>query len=131
MIRLRDLEGVGTLEWRVSQLGYWDHVFESWGQDLAEHYFGVCEEDLEHIPEEKFAVRRMMRDESDAYWRAHGWDVTDGEGKQLIVMDVFLKPMVAAVEKLHPDAIFEMKASTEEWARQLEEAAKRFKPGTP
>lgn len=76
--------------------------------------------------EDRFeAVFRLMRDESDAYWASHGWDVTDGQGKQLQVMDILTRPMVCMVAKLHPDAKFS--GAEQAWASKLEEEAKRFK----
>jgi hypothetical protein len=123
---LRLIPEVGTLEWRVAQKGMWDEELIEWAHELAEHLFGISEYDIEEDEDEFFPVLRMMRDEADAYWKQHGWDVTDEEGKQLIVMDYLAKPLVCLVEKRHPDAQF--KRSTEDWARQLEDDAKRFKP---
>lgn len=128
MINLRDLPGIGTLEWAVEQKGYWTEELEEWARDLAEHYFGVCDCDLEDMSDDNFKPLRMMRDEADVYWRSFGWDVTDGNGKQLVAMDFLLKPLVCVVEKLHPDANFNSQDDTDAWAAELEEAAKRFKP---
>ena len=68
----------------------------------------------------------MMRDEADAYWASFGWDVTDGEGKQLRVMDYLIIPMVCAVERLIPIARFRGAANA--WGARLEEEARRFRP---
>lgn len=138
MINLRDLPGVGTLEFTLEQwttpraaLGGRDYAAEDdlddWADSIAEHYFGICDEDID-LDDTHFPVLRMFRDEADEYWRGHGWDVTDGEGKQLRVMEYFIRPMVCMVEKLHPDAKFNGgDADVDAWAASLEAEAKRFK----
>lgn len=139
MINLRDLPGVGALEFQLEEwtpkrgpLGGRDYDAEddlvNWAHDLAEHYFGICNEDID-LDDSHFPVLRMFRDEGDEYWRKHGWDVTNEEGKQLLVMEYFLRPMVCMVEKLHPDAKFNGgEADVDAWAASLEAEAKRFKP---
>lgn len=126
LILLRDQPGVETLSYWVEQAGGWLDRYEEMAHDLAEQLFGISEYDIEHIEDDQFPVLRMMRDESDEYWAKHGWDVTDGKGKQLIVMDVLIRPMVCAVEGLHPDA--RINHSADAWGAQLEEEAKRFRP---
>lgn len=139
MILLRDLPGVGTLDWALEQwtpkraaLGGRDYDADEdlheFGLDVAEHYFGICDDDID-LDDSHFPQLRMFRDEADEYWRSHGWDVTDGEGRQLRAMQYLLRPMVCMVEKLHPGAKFSGgEAELATWTAQLEEAAKRFKP---
>ncbi len=136
LIKLRDIDYVGPLEWALEQrgpersniaahgYGHSDDLEER-GHGLAEHLFGICDEDIE-LDDSHFPVLRMFRDEADAYWASHGWDVTDGQGKQLRCMEYLIRPMVCAVERLHPDAT--LPSATDAWAAQLEEEAKRFKP---
>lgn len=124
LILLRHLEGVGPLEWAVEQADAWTEELEDYGHNLAVHHFGICEEDIE-LDDSHFPQLKHMRDESDAYWASHGWDITDGEGQQLAVMDLFLRPMVCMVERLHPDAHYAGAAKS--WGEQMAEEAARFK----
>jgi hypothetical protein len=127
LILLRHQPNVEVLEYRLVEEGGWTDDLEAWAHYIAEELFGISEYDIDDDLEPHFeAVFRMMRDESDAYWAKHGWDVTDGEGKELKVMDYLTRPMVCLVEQLHPDARFKM--STDSWAAQLEADAKRFRP---
>lgn len=128
LILLRDLPGIETLEYRFEQHGGWSDLLEEEVRDLAEELFGISEYDIDDDwdDDEHFPQLKHMRDESDAYWASHGWDVTDGNGKQLAVMDILLRPMVCLVERKHPEATFS--GGTEAWASQLEADAKTFRP---
>lgn len=130
LINVRDLPEVELLEYRLEGVGGWSDSLEDWAHELAEELFGISEYDIDEDDEALTVraeyVKRLMRDESDAYWASHGWDVTNGKGKQLGVMDLFLLPMICLVEKLHPDAKFAHAADA--WAAQLEAEAKAFKP---
>lgn len=130
LILLRHQPNVDLVEYRYSEAGSWTEQVEDWAHQLAEDLFGISEYDIEDDDEALEArfqnVFGMMRDESDAYWASHGWDVTDGKGKQLAIMDILTRPMVCLVEKLHPDARFT--GATEAWAAKLEAEAKNFKP---
>lgn len=124
---LRHLPHVEIFEYRYAEKGgVWvDHGL--WAADISDELFGISEYDVEDFDEVLFKpVLTMMRDESDAYWAKHGWDVTDGNGKQLEIMRWLTRPMVCLVEKLHPAAEFTMAAET--WASQLEAEAKAFRP---
>lgn len=127
---LRHQPNVELLEYRLVEKGAWTDELEDWAHEIAEALFGVSEYDIEdddEIEAKHFApVFAMMRDESDAYWAKHGWDVTDGNGKQLKVMDYLTRPMVCLVEKLHPDARFTQGEA--EWGARLEAEAKQFRP---
>jgi hypothetical protein len=125
LILLRHLPMVDVIEYRIETDGLTDDV-EAWCDQLAEDLFGISEHDIDAADWDTFPVLHMMRDESDAYWASHGWDVTDGNGKQLAVMEFLARPMVCVVEKRHPQAQF--KLAGEDWARKLEEEAKRFRP---
>lgn len=130
LILLRNLPGVDVVEYRYEEAGEWTELVEAWADQLAEDLFGISEYDIDEEDEALEArfqqVFSMMRDESDAYWASHGWDVTDGKGKQLAVMDVLTRPMVCLVEKLHPEARFTH--ATEAWGKSLEEEAKNWRP---
>lgn len=130
LILLRELPLVEVVEYRFEEAGEWTEQIEDWAHDLATELFGISEYDIEDDNEMLNArfeyVGSLMRDESDAYWASHGWDVTDGNGQQLAVMDVLMLPMICLVEKLHPDAKFAHADDT--WASQLEAEAKAFKP---
>jgi hypothetical protein len=132
VFRLRDLPGVGVLEWEIEQHG-WTKETEAWAAELSILLFGI-DEDATHAAlddrgrlliggtifddigdramarveewEEQFEVLRMFRDEADAYWASCGWDVTDGLGKQLAVMQYFARPLICLVKSLHPSARF-------------------------
>jgi hypothetical protein len=154
---LRDLPGVGPLEWAISQKG-WTDENEEWALDLSEDLFGIVPDDT--IPwtddsgkliiggvefagsthdelfsqceawEKHFEVLKYFRDESDAFWSSMGWDVTDGQGKQLEVMRILDRPLVCVVKKLHVDAKLniDQEQNAEAWGAKLAEDAKRFKP---
>lgn len=126
LILLRHLPNVEVLEYRIEERGL--DAVEEWIHDLSEELFGISEYDIEDDwdNETYFPAFAMTRDESDAYWAERGWDVTDGKGKQLQVMECLLRPLTCVVEKLHPDARFT--GSTDAWAAQIEEAAKNFRP---
>ncbi|WP_152520607.1 hypothetical protein [Sphingobium sp. HDIP04] len=124
---MRDQPGVGVLEWEVEQHGWKDETIE-WAHDLAEDLFGVCEIDIEDeiaMDDPRFEFLKLMRDEADEYWGRLGWDITDGKGGQLRVMEYLARPLLCAVKRLHPDAAFTM--AEEAWAAQLEADAKSFK----
>lgn len=125
LILLRHLPGVEVLEYRVQQHG-WTDALEEWAHELSEDLFGISEHDIEEDEEERFPVLRMMRDEADEYWARYGWDVTDGEGKLLAVMEYLTRPLVCVVEQRHPDAGY--KGGVDNWAAALEQEAERFKP---
>lgn len=155
MIRLRDLLGVGTLEWAIAQDG-WTEENEEWAAGLSESLFGIAIEDTYpcvdedgscwlggvEVPdaeefrrrseawEPNFDVLRYFRDESDAYWASVGWDVTDGQGKQLEVMRRLGRSLVCVVNRLHADAALNIDSEQDAkaWGAKLEEEAKRFKP---
>lgn len=138
MIRLRDIPGVGTLEWALEQRGGASHSplhgfderedLNERAHDFAAYLFGISDDEID-LDDSHFPVLRMFRDEQDEYWRSHGWDVTDGEGGLLRVMEYFTRPLVCVVEKLDEDAVFEGgEADLEAWTASLEEAAKHFKP---
>jgi hypothetical protein len=151
MIFLRDLPGVGVLEWEVEQHGWTDEA-EEWAHDLSEELFGISGHDtypaLEEdgrltlagsLREEKgeaalevarewkdhFQPLRMFRDEADSFWSSCGWDVTDGNGKQLAVMEYLGRSLICVVKKLHPAAGFTV--SDEALEARLAEEARRFK----
>jgi hypothetical protein len=127
LIYLRYQPGVGPLEWEVEQHGWTNGAIE-WAHDLAEELFGVCELDIEDeiaMDDPRFEFLRMMRDEADEYWARLGWDITDGDGRQLRVMEYLARPLLCAVKQLHPGARF-MRAE-EEWGARLEADAKMFK----
>ena len=127
LICLRNLPGVGPLEWEVEQHGWTDDLTE-WAHDLAEDLFGVCELDIEDeiaMDDPRFEYLKLMRDEADEYWARFGWDITDGKGKQLRVMEYLGRPLLCAVKKLHADAKFTM--ADETWAARMEADAKSFK----
>lgn len=128
LILLRDLPGIEVLEYRIEEYG-WTREVEDAIHELSEELFGIAEWDIpdEWDDDEYYPAFKMMRDESDAYWAARGWDVTDGKGKQLQVMECLLRPLTCVVEKLHPDARY-TGDTTAVWAAQLEAAAKRFRP---
>lgn len=124
---LRRMPGVDWLEYQIETEPVSLEMLDEWGNDLAEELFGVSNPDIDDDAHgDRFEqIGKMWRDESDAYWADHGWDVTNGKGAQLRVMDYLLKPMVCAVECLHPDAEFTLEGET--WGRSLEEEAKAFK----
>lgn len=127
LIYLRNEPGVGPLEWEVEQHGWTEALVES-AHDLAEDLFGVCEIDIEvemDLADPRFEFLRLMRDEADAYWARLGWDITDGEGRQLRVMEYLSRPLLCAVRHLHPAARFTR--ADEAWAASLEADAKQFK----
>jgi hypothetical protein len=159
-VPLRNLPFVGPLEWAVAQQGWTDELEEA-AHELAEEMFGICDDDTHlcieaadsawlggrEVPaqnaeelfrlqaewERHFEPLRYFRDESDAYWTSKGWDVTDGEGKQLEVMRYIGRSMICFVEGLHEEALktiggFEDDDGAEAWGARLEEEAKRFKP---
>lgn len=114
------------MEWAVEQSGYWTDELEDRAHDLSEYHFGICDLDTDDIDEAHFEVRRFMRDEADAWWATYGWDVTDGEGRQLRVMEFLTRPMVCMVKSLHEDASYS--GGDKAWADQLEDEARRFRP---
>lgn len=127
LVCLRDQSGVGPLEWEVEQHGWTEDLVES-AHDLAEDLFGVSELDVEDdiaLDDPRYECLKLMRDEADEYWARLGWDVTDGEGKQLRVMEYLSRPLLCAVKRLHPDAKLAM--ADDAWAASLEADAKRFK----
>lgn len=160
---LRNLPGVGPLEWAVAQHGWTDELEEQ-AHDLAIYLFGIQEsethlaieqdgrvwiggvevecggkKDLERLGaqwEANFAPLKYFRDESDEFWSGIGWDVTDGEGKQLEVMRYIGRPMICFVKQLHADVsqtIGELEEDAghdaEAWGSKLAEDARRFKGG--
>jgi hypothetical protein len=158
LLYLRQLEGVGPLEWELKSHGWTDENIDR-ADNLAEYLFGITYEDTEACIsdrgnltiagnevqcsgpddhgraiaawEENFAVLRLFRDESDAFWASVGWDVTDGEGRQLEVMRRMDRPLVCVVKKLHPDAelyLGEEQDEAEAWGSSLAEQARQFKP---
>lgn len=129
LIYLRYEPGVGPLEWQVEQYGWKDELI-AMAHGLARHLFGVCEFDIEDeiaLDDPRFEFLTMFRDEADVYWGQLGWDVTDGEGKQLRVMEYLSRPLLCAVKHLHPDARFTR--ADEAWAAKLEADAKHFNAG--
>ncbi len=127
LVCLRDQSGVGPLEWEVEQHGWTEDLVES-AHDLAEDLFGVSELDVEDdiaLDDPRYEFLKLMRDEADEYWARLGWDVTDGEGKQLRVMEYLSRPLLCAVKGLHPDAKLAM--ADDAWAASLEADARRFK----
>lgn len=120
---LRDWPVVGPLEWALTTSG-WNDETDQWAANLSAELFGICDYDVD-LDDSHFPVLRMYRDEADAYWASHGWDVTDENGKQLLCMEEFTRPMVCMVERLHPDAKFI--AGDVAWGAKLEAEAKRFK----
>ncbi|WP_311269738.1 hypothetical protein [Sphingobium sp. WCS2017Hpa-17] len=129
LICLRNEPGVGPLEWEVEQHGWRDDLIES-AHDLADDLFGICELDIElvmDLADPRFEFQRLMRDEADVYWAQLGWDVTDGEGKQLRVMEYLSGPLLCAVKRLHPAARFTR--ADEAWGAKLEADAKQFNAG--
>ena len=155
MIQLRQLPGIEALEWALAQHG-WTEDNSEWADDLAEELFGISEEDtypwvdddgatfiggspvepsdqaellrLCTAWEANFEPLRYFRDESDAYWGALGWDVTDGAGKQLEAMRSLGRPLLCAVKALHTDAKLNIGAEdAEAWAARLAEEARIFK----
>lgn len=125
LILLRNLPMVDVIEYRIETDGFTDDA-EAWCDQLAENLFGISEHDIDEGDWDSFPVFQLMRDEADAYWASYGWDVTDGRGKQLAVMEFLTRPLVCLVEKRHPRAQF--KLASEDWARKLEEEASRFRP---
>ena len=132
MIYLRYLDGIGRLEWKLEENGWTDGNVDL-ADDLAQHFFGVWEEDthlwfdeddgLHYLGgrpliglgaeemesrskewEAHFDVLRLFRDESDAYWASVGWDVTDENGKQLECMRRIGRSLVCAVKGVHTEA---------------------------
>lgn len=130
LILLRHLPDVEIFEYRFAEhKRVWDEDYESWAADISDALFGISDFDFDddNPHEDRFQeVFRMMRNESDEYWAKHGWDVTDGNGKQLEIMDCLTRPMVSLVEKLHPEARFTH--GTEAWGKSLEEEAKNWRP---
>ena len=136
LIALRDLPGVADVEDELQRIGRrstpsWE-VFEQI-EALAIALFGIENSDT-HTPltedwEDQFDALSLMRDESDAYWAARGWDVTDGNGNQLRLMDFVGHAMICAVNGTHPDARLAVQAASESeaWGVKLEEEARRFK----
>lgn len=126
LICLRDQPGVGVLEWEVEQHGWTDDLID-WAHELAEDLFGVSEFDLAGeiaFDDPLFEFLTLMRDEADEYWARVGWDITDGNGKQLRVMEYLSRPLICAVKRLLPAARFTK--ADEAWAAQMEADAKRF-----
>lgn len=126
LICLRDQPGVGVLEWEVEQHGWTDDLID-WAHELAEDLYGVSEFDLAGeiaFEDTRFEFLTLMRDEADVYWAQFGWDITDGEGKQMRVMEYLARPLLCAVKHLHPAAKFTR--AGEAWAASLEADAKRF-----
>jgi hypothetical protein len=147
--RMRDLPGVDVLEWEVEQHG-WTTETEAWAAELSRLLFGI-DEDATHAAldergrlviggstfddigdraiarvedwEKHFEVLRSFRDEADAYWASVGWDVTDGKGKQLIVMQYLARPLICIIKSLHPSARL---AVSEEGSAYLSFNAERF-----
>jgi len=129
LICLRDQLGVGVLEWEVEQHG-WTDINIAWAHGLACDLFGVCERDIEEelsLDDARFDFLKLMRDEADEYWARLGWEVTDGEGQQLRVMEYLGRPLLCAVKDLHADAKFTK--ADDAWAAQMEADAKRFSSG--
>lgn len=131
LILLREIPDVELFEYRFHEHGSWTDELEDWAHGIAESLFGISEYDIDDDwdDDKYFPVLRYMRDEGDAYWAKHGWDVTDGNGKELRIMDCLTRPMVCLVEKLHPDARFTL--ADEAWAERLEADAKQFRPSRP
>jgi hypothetical protein len=156
LILMRSLPGLGALEWAISQNG-WTEENEEWAARLSEHYFGIDEEDtypwvgedgltmIGGVPasasdradillkcaawEEHFEPLKLFRDESDVFWAELGWDVTDGNGKQLESMRAMGRPLICALNKLHVDARLSLgdEREAEAWAAKLAEEARTFK----
>lgn len=79
--------------------------------------------------------------EAETFWRVFGWDVTDGAGNELLIMEFLGRPLTAVVKRLHSKARcrfgeqagsdqtnFDSGAEAEAWGRALEEQARTFKP---
>lgn len=119
LVLLRDLPGVEALEWDVEVHDRWTDELEDRAHALAVELFGISERQfLGKI------VQTMMRDEADAFWAQRGWDVTDGKGNQLRVMDYLFTPLLCAIDNLHPDA--KLPVGADAWAVNLEDEARRF-----
>lgn len=157
LIRLRDLPGVGPLEWAIAEHG-WTDTNEERATDLSDDLFGIDPDDTHPwldddgqtiiggvetsaaSPEElasqcqaweqHFEVLRYFRDEADAFWTSVGWDITNGEGKQLEVMRLLGRPLVCVVKKIHVDASLNLEEEDDldAWTAKLEQEAKLFKP---
>ncbi len=157
---LRNLPGVGPLEWALAQEGWTPDNTEK-AEALSEYLFGISRDEtwlwvdgragtwlggVELIGidragidakaadwEKHFDVLKLFRDESDAYWASVGWDVTDGEGKQLEVMRELARPLVCFVKRIHADAYETLcdeghAEDAEAWGERLAEEARLFKP---
>jgi hypothetical protein len=132
LVRIRDLPGVDVLESEIEQHG-WTEETEAWAGELAQLLFGVNEEDTQasldahgrlvlaghtfqdggtlaiaraETWEKHFEVLRTSGAEADAYWASWGWDVTDGQGTQLRLMDYLARPLICVIKALHPSARF-------------------------
>ena len=67
------------------------------------------------------------------FWDAAGWDITDTNGLDLYAMEYLGRPLICALKGLRghlPGAVrsdAEVNALSQEWGRQLSEAAERFR----
>lgn len=144
LVRLRDFTGVEALDWEIAQDPpdlsafpqlKWegDKLVEKTGRlidridAMSTQLFGINRHDTAFLDDEPFdAVRQMFADEAKNWWASHGWDVTDHNGRQMLIMEFFLEPMISALLQLHPDAKSPVEADL--FATWLEEEARNFKP---
>jgi hypothetical protein len=122
-------EDVEIIRWPMAPRG------EEWRRftDRAEGKLAEWESHFEFLDHEY--------EEEDVFWSAFGWDVTDGAGEQLAIMDYFGRPLVCLLKRLHArsrlslsgdDPLIratpeEAEREAEEWGRRLAEEARRHK----
>lgn len=80
-------------------------------------------------------------EEAEVFWTAFGWDVTDGNGNELAIMEYFGRPLTCITKRLHTKARFmlskdpippasnaDLQGEAEAWGASLAEDARRYKP---
>lgn len=120
LIELRNLPGVE----RITALCRNDRNFEypQSGETLREidevciRLFGITNYYLEWVDDESddqtekrewklnFQVVDLPWPEARLFWESIGWDVSDGNGNELISAHWFMRPIIAAVKELDEDA---------------------------
>ena len=172
VVVLRDLPGVAEIEEALHVPGRqllkeYDDLEERIDA-LSRRLFGITEEDTQFCPrpdetvvdpfgvrqitdagavrwdewDEHFAFLTDEYEEEGAFWAAAGWDVSDGKGEELMVMEYFGRQIVCLLKGLHPRARLSLtgddpipgatgqiaEREAEEWGRKLAQDAKTFKP---